>query len=65
MQNQAAFVVCDGVMCAIACVVLNIFHPAGIFAMSKRKQGVIEVIGNSSSTETNYETEMEALAASV
>jgi len=57
MQNQAAFVVCDGVMCVVACVVLNIFHPGEIFRMSKEKGGVVEGSGNSTSTDTNVEME--------
>ncbi|RDW58671.1 hypothetical protein BP6252_13147 [Coleophoma cylindrospora] len=35
MQNQVVFVVLDGVMCVIGCVVLNIFHPGAIFQKSK------------------------------
>jgi hypothetical protein len=35
MQNQAAFMVFEGVMCAIACVVLNVFHPGEIFRKSR------------------------------
>jgi hypothetical protein len=57
MQNQAAFVVCDGVMCVVACMVLNIFHPGEIFGMSKEKGGVVEGSGNSTSTDTNVEME--------
>jgi hypothetical protein len=35
MQNQAAFMVFEGVMCATACVVLNVFHPSEIFRKSR------------------------------
>jgi hypothetical protein len=57
MQNQTAFVVCDGVMCVVACVVLNVFHPGEIFGMSKEKGGLVEGSGNSTSTDTNVEME--------
>jgi hypothetical protein len=55
MQNQAAFVVCDGVMCVVACVVLNIFHPGEVFGTSKEMGGPGEGSGNSISTDTNVE----------
>jgi hypothetical protein len=39
MQNQAAFMVFEGAMCAIACVVLNVFHPGEIFRKSRGDEG--------------------------
>ncbi len=34
MQNQVAFIVLDGVMCVIAVVALNVFHPGFLFKQS-------------------------------
>jgi len=34
MQNEPAFIVLDGVMCIVACVALNIFHPGFLFKQS-------------------------------
>lgn len=36
MQDQVLFVVLDGIMCIIACLVLNAFHPGAIFEKSKQ-----------------------------
>jgi hypothetical protein len=35
-------VACDGVMCVVACVVLDVFYLGGIFKMSKEKGGVVK-----------------------
>jgi hypothetical protein len=35
MQNQAAFVVLDGIMCVVAVFALNFCHPGNIFQKSK------------------------------
>jgi hypothetical protein len=35
MQDEVLFVILEGVMCVIACVVLNVFHPGTIFQKSK------------------------------
>jgi hypothetical protein len=37
MQNQAAFVMYYRVMCVVACVILNVFHPGELFGMSKER----------------------------
>ncbi len=34
MQNQIAFIILDGVMCVIAVVALNVFHPGFLFKQS-------------------------------
>ena len=34
MQNQASFIILDGVMCIVAVVTLNIFHPGFLFKQS-------------------------------
>jgi uncharacterized ion transporter superfamily protein YfcC len=57
MQNQAACIVFDGVMCVIACVVLNVFHPGEIFRKSKGDK----VNGSRSSTDAAVDTEMVTL----
>ena len=53
IQNQAAFMVFEGVVCVIACVVLNIFHPGEIF----RKSGGYEGNGSRSSADATVDTE--------
>lgn len=34
MQDQVAFIILDGVMCVIAVVALNVFHPGFLFEQS-------------------------------
>lgn len=34
MENQIAFVIFDGVMCAIAVLAMNFFHPGFLFKQS-------------------------------
>jgi hypothetical protein len=57
MQNQAAFMVFEGVTCAAACVVLNVFHPGKIFRKSRGNKEN----GSQSSTDATVDTEMVTL----
>jgi hypothetical protein len=55
MQDQILFVVLDGIMCVVASVALNIFHPGAIFQESKRvisaqKSGVMMENGSGSTS---------------
>jgi hypothetical protein len=50
MQDQTAFIVLDGVMCVIAALALNSFHPGAIFEKSKKVEdttGEIEMVQDS------------------
>jgi hypothetical protein len=57
MQNQAALMVFEGVTCAAACVVQNVFHPCKIF----RKSRGDKESGSQSSTDATVHTEMVTL----
>ena len=57
MENQAAFMVFEGLMCATACVILNVFHPGELFRKSRGDKGN----GSQSSTDATVDTEMVTL----
>jgi hypothetical protein len=46
MQNQILFIILDGVMCVVAALVLNVFHPGMLF---KQSYATTKTEGNESS----------------
>lgn len=46
MQNQTLFIILDGVMCVVAVLALNVFHPGVLF---KQSNAASKAEGNESS----------------